>query len=100
MPLFLGGPVKVKILGTNQVIDIQVDELEIEQQGTGERQMGGETEYEITASAEGHDITWSVWEYPEGMENHREGPNYNDEQLSIIQDLSIEIGMTEEFDDD
>jgi hypothetical protein len=65
------GTAKIKIDATGEVISISASDIDWECQGGGERPMGPELVYSADYGIEGHVVTWSVREYPVGVENHQ-----------------------------
>lgn len=72
------GIAKFKLNATGEEFTSDAADLYWECEGTGEeRQMGAElvhsAEYFIESnSGESYEVTWSVWEYPVGVENTKE----------------------------
>jgi hypothetical protein len=80
------GTAKIKIDATRKVINISASDLDWECQGDGERQMGPELVYSADYDIEGYVVTWSVWEYPLGIENYRKTDVPSG--LTLIEDIS------------
>jgi hypothetical protein len=58
---------------TGDIYEIESDELDWDAAGADERQMGLETRYEaVVEHPELGRLTWSLWEYPVGVENHNQ----------------------------
>lgn len=67
------GIARIRHATTGTVYTISADELEWEEIDSEERPMGPEITYQATIDhPELGPLTWSVWEYPLGVENHRE----------------------------
>ena len=85
------GKAKFKVDKTGEVITVDATDLDWECEGTGEeRGMGSElihsAEYSIESkSGESFDVTWSVWEYPVGVENTSETSVPHG--ISLLEDL-------------
>lgn len=73
MSIEAGGVARIRHADTAVVYTIQADELDWNEVGADERQMGPEVTHEATIDhPELGLLTWTVWEYPLGMENDRE----------------------------
>ena len=73
MSIAASGVVRIRHADTGAVYTIDADELDWNQVGADERQMGSEVTHEATIDhPELGPLTWTVWEYPLGMENDRE----------------------------
>jgi hypothetical protein len=71
MEVYCRGVARIRHAATGEIFEIESDELDWDAVGGDERQMGPEIHYE---AAIGHpelgDLTWGLWEYPVGIENH------------------------------
>ncbi len=94
------GKARVRHATTGVVYEIEPDELDWQEVGAEDRDMGVEVSY--SAQVEHPDLgplTWWLWEYPMGMENDREtdvGPHELVENFSI----SLSDGSAEEEEDE
>lgn len=71
MDVFCSGVARIRHKGTGEVHEIESDELEWDAVGGDERQMGPEIHYEaVLDHPELGELTWGLWEYPVGIENH------------------------------
>lgn len=95
--------ISIKATGVARIRDasgtehtISADEIEIEQVGGSEREMGAELEHEARVE---HpvlgDLVWEVWEYPTGAVNTVEPPKGD---FTVIQDLEFEPDHQPELD--
>lgn len=97
------GKAKFKVDTTGEVITVDATDLNWECEGTGEeRGMGSElvhsAEYSIESTAgESFDVTWSVWEYPAGMENTKE--TSVPQGISLLEDIRYGLSHEPEQDD-
>lgn len=94
------GKARVRHATTGVVYDIEPRELDWEEVGADDREMGVEITY--LAAVEHPDLgslTWWLWEYPVGMENDREtdvGPHELVDNFSI----SLSDGFADEDDEE
>jgi hypothetical protein len=73
MQVYCKGTARIRHHATGEIHEIESDELDWDAVGGDERQMGSEIHYEATVEhAELGEISWGLWEYPVGIENHRE----------------------------
>lgn len=73
MDVYCRGFSRVRHGKTGDIYDIESDELDWDAIGADERQMGPETRYEaVVEHPELGRLTWSLWEYPAGVENHNQ----------------------------
>lgn len=73
MSIVARGVARIRHADTGVVYTIDADELDWNEVGADERQMGSEVTHEATIDhPELGLLTWTVWEYPLGMENDRE----------------------------
>lgn len=64
------GTATFRVNATNELVKISASDLDWECDGDGEREMGPELVHSAEFDIGNHTVTWSVWEYPEGAENH------------------------------
>lgn len=73
MRVYCKGAAKIRHHLTREVHEINCAELSWDAVGGDEGQMGAEIHYEAVFE---HpvlgDLTWSLWEYPEGVEDHHD----------------------------
>jgi hypothetical protein len=86
------GTAKVKINTTGKIVRIPASGLDWQCNGGGERQMGPELVHSACYDIEGRIITWSLWEYPSGVENYQETDV--PDGLTLVQD--IKYGLVHE----
>lgn len=73
MQVYCKGTARLKHKTTGSIHEIESDELDWDVVGGDERQMGPEIHYEaVVEHRELGRLTWSLWEYPQGIENFRE----------------------------
>jgi hypothetical protein len=71
MEVYCRGIARIRHASTNEIFEIESDELDWDAVGGDERQMGPEIHYEAAIDhPELGDLTWGLWEYPVGIENH------------------------------
>jgi len=71
MKVYCRGVVRIRHASTGEIFEIESDELDWDAVGGDERQMGPEIHYEAAIDhPELGDLTWGLWEYPVGIENH------------------------------
>jgi hypothetical protein len=69
----LQGPALIKKGAAGRIYEINLNELDWNSVGGGERQMGYETHHQaVLEHPKLGTLTWSIWEYPDGVENFRE----------------------------
>lgn len=92
MSIEASGVARIRHADTGVVYTIQADELDWNEVGADERQMGPEVTHEATIDhPELGLLTWTLWEYPLGMENDREvevGPH------TVLE--SFQIGLVDD----
>ena len=94
--IYSRGIARIRHKTTGDVFEIEADELEWEAVGSEERQMGPENSYAaVVDHPELGQLTWSLWEYPVGMENMVETEVNGHELLE-----DIEFGLQHLPDDD
>lgn len=72
MDVYCKGTARIRHGSTREVFEIESDELDWDAVSGDERQMGSEIHYEAAIEhPELGDLTWGLWEYPIGIENHR-----------------------------
>jgi hypothetical protein len=73
MQPYCKGTARIRDRATETVYAVESDELDWEVEGTEERQMGPEIHHEaVVEHPQLGKLTWSLWEYPQGVENHNE----------------------------
>jgi hypothetical protein len=73
MEVYCRGIARIRHKDTGVIYDVESDELEWDQVGGDERQMGPELHYEaVLDHPQLGELTWGLWEYPIGIENHHE----------------------------
>lgn len=71
MEVYCSGVARIRHVSTGEIFEIESNELDWEAVGGDERQMGLEIHYEAAIyHPELGDLTWGLWEYPIGIENH------------------------------
>ena len=66
------GTARIQHRETGEVYDLDPDDLEWEVAGSSEEPMGAEIEHRARLiHADLGELSWSLWEYPEGFENHQ-----------------------------
>lgn len=90
MPIVCTGTARIQHRDTEEVYQIEADELDWDSEGTGEeRGMGMEIRhYADVSHPDLGDLTWSIWEYPEGVENLRE---VDVNGHTLLQDLDCKL---------
>jgi hypothetical protein len=72
MEVYCNGRARIRHHVTREIYEIESDELDWNAVGGDERQMGSETHYEaVVDHPELGELTWGLWEYPEGIENYQ-----------------------------
>jgi hypothetical protein len=72
MKVYCRGVARIRHVSTAEIFEIESDELDWDAVGSDERQMGSEIHYEAAIEhPELGDLTWGLWEYPIGVENHQ-----------------------------
>lgn len=70
MEVYCRGIARIRHKDTGVLYDVESDELEWDQVGGDERQMGPELHYEaVLDHPQLGELTWGLWEYPIGIEN-------------------------------
>lgn len=73
MEVYCRGIARIRHKDTGVIYDIESDELDWDQVGGDERQMGPELHYEAALDhPQLGELTWGLWEYPIGIENHHD----------------------------
>ncbi|MCP3468205.1 hypothetical protein [Bradyrhizobium sp. CCGUVB23] len=73
MKVYSRGVARIRHKNTGDIYDVESDELDWDAVGADERQMGLETRYEaLVEHPELGRLTWSLWEYPAGIENYNQ----------------------------
>ncbi|MGE3474166.1 MAG: hypothetical protein AB7H70_00015 [Rhodospirillaceae bacterium] len=73
MEVYCRGIARIRHKDSGVVHDIESEELDWEQVGGDERQMGTELHYEaVLDHPQLGELTWGLWEYPIGVENHHD----------------------------
>lgn len=71
MEVYCNGTARIRHKDTGVIYDIESDELNWDVVGDDERQMGLEIHYEaVLEHPQLGELTWGLWEYPVGAENH------------------------------
>lgn len=71
MEVYCRGIARIRHASNGKVFEIESDELDWDAVGGDERPMGSEIHYEAAIDhPELGDLTWGLWEYPIGIENH------------------------------
>ncbi len=91
------GIAKFEVKETGEIVQVSADELDWDCEGDGERQMGPEFVHTAEFEVAGHTVTWRIWEYPEGAENHKE--TECPPSLIKLQDISYHLEHDPESDD-
>lgn len=91
MPLIVKGQLKVHVKATDEIVTIDDDDLIQDVTGRDERSMGDSIEYSVYTEVAGHEVAWTVWEYPIGMEELVTGPKYNSGALEILDQPSVGV---------
>jgi hypothetical protein len=73
MQVHCRGTARFRHKTTSSIHEVESDELDWEVVGSDERQMGPEIHYEaVVEYPELGRLTWSLWEYPQGIQNYRQ----------------------------
>ena len=73
MAIFCRGTARIRHAGSGSEYEINSQDLDWNSVGGCEGGMGLETHFEATVNhQELGELTWGIWEYPEGVENYRE----------------------------
>jgi hypothetical protein len=73
MAIFCRGTARIRHIDSGSEYEINSQELDWNSVDGCERGMGVETQFEATVNhPELGELTWSIWEYPEGVVNYRE----------------------------
>ncbi len=73
MEVYCRGVARIRHKDTGVIYDVESDELDWDQVGGDERQMGPELHYEaVLDHPQLGELTWGLWEYPIGIENHHD----------------------------
>jgi hypothetical protein len=73
MEVYCRGIARIRHKDTGVIYDIESDELDWDQVGGDERQMGPALHYEAALDhPQLGELTWGLWEYPIGIENHHD----------------------------
>lgn len=100
MKVICTGFAKLKITETDEIININSQDVDWEQDEGDERSMGPESryvaDYEFSSSETGqsYQVSWQLWEYPEGVENFDK--TEISEGIEVLQDF--EYGLVHEPD--
>lgn len=71
MEVYCKGTARIRHHATGEVYEIESDELDWDAVGGDEREMGQEICYQtMVKHAVLGELTWGLWEYPVGIENH------------------------------
>ncbi|MFY1713327.1 hypothetical protein J3366_17755 [Tritonibacter mobilis] len=98
MEIYCRGVARIRHAATGEIFEIENDELDWDAVGGHERSMGSEIHYEAEIDhPELGDLTWGLWEYPIGIENHN--ITYVGEH-EVVEDFDYGLEHGEpEFDD-
>ncbi|WP_428382508.1 hypothetical protein [Nevskia ramosa] len=97
MKVYYKGVAEVRHKSTGEVFKIESDELDWDAVGGDERSMGPETHYQAEVEhPELGTLTWSLWEYPVGVENQSQTDAGSHE---VIQDFDYGLEHEREPDD-
>lgn len=86
------------------MVTVNAADVEWDSEVSEERDMGPELQHTGTATVtdkngNDYDITWSIWEYPAGSENHKE--TETDPGLTTVSDFNYSlVHSPEDVDDD
>lgn len=73
MEVYCRGTARIRHSATGEIYEIESDDLDWDAVGGDERQMGSEIHYEAAVEHPAlGELTWGLWEYPVGAENHHE----------------------------
>ncbi len=64
------GTATFRVNATNVVVTVSASDLDWDCQGNGEGDMGPKLVHSADFDVDGHTVTWSIWEYPVGVENY------------------------------
>jgi hypothetical protein len=68
-----GGTARIRHSETGKIYSIASGDLDWDSEGVGERQMGSEIRHQATLEhPDLGTLTWSLWEYPVGVQNYKE----------------------------
>lgn len=71
--VYVSGKARIQHAETGKVYEIDSREIQFENLGSEERNMGPETHYSaVVEHPQLGELIWSIWEYPTGAENDRE----------------------------
>lgn len=71
MEVYCRGTARIRHSATGKMYEIESDDLDWDAVGGDERQMSAEIHYEATVEHPAlGELTWGLWEYPVGVENH------------------------------
>lgn len=77
MRVVCNGVAKVRIIGSGEIVEVQADMLVWRADGEGEGPMGARlchsavVDIESESGENAGQVTWSLWEYPVGVEEHK-----------------------------
>lgn len=97
MHIEASGTAIFRVNESGELISIRADELDWDSEGDGERQMGAEVVHRAIHSIGGFFVTWSIWEYPIGVENHKD-TEYSKDSLTMLQDIDYGLAHDPEPD--
>jgi hypothetical protein len=86
MHIEASGTAIFKIIETDELVHVRANELDWNNEGDGEGQMGDQTIHSAELQIGGHSVAWKIYEYPIGVENYKE-TEYEKDALSLIQDI-------------
>ncbi len=79
------GTATFRVEATGEVVSVAASDLDWDCQGDGERGMGPELVHTANFDISGLTVTWSIWEYPVGVENHSDTDTPNG--LTLLTDI-------------
>jgi hypothetical protein len=90
MNVYCKGTARIRHSVTNEIHEIEYKELDWDAVGGDERQMGPEVHYQaVLEHPDLGTLSWSLWEYPVGVENYRD-PNVGQHELIKDFDYGLE----------
>jgi hypothetical protein len=100
MHVYCKGTARIKHKVTGVVYDVERDELGWDAVGSEERQMGPEIHYEaVVEHPELGLLSWSLWEYPVGIQNHNQTDVGEHELIEDVDyELEAERGLWVDYD--
>lgn len=102
MKVVCKGTAKLKIIDTDEIIDVNSQDVDWQQDGGDERPMGVElryvAEYEFSSAKTGkpYMVFWQLWEFPLGLENYKE--TKINEGVEILKDFEFSLVHEPDFE--